>query len=325
MIKGKSAATCETEWTVEGSKSKGRKMVNDQIKLLLRAFNGESDASIAKVTFSNAASMESRITRSFQQINKMGDVNQVSISQRYLDLKLEELSLAHEYKLQKEEEKERQRQIKQQMQEEAKVVKEIEKAQREAEREEKSKEAALEKARAELREMEGKHTAKLEQLVAKLEEELQDAIDQKAKAIARAQLTKSGHVYVLSNIGSFGEGVFKIGMTRRLEPLERVKELGSASVPFLYDVHAMIFSEDAPALESELHRQFNDHRVNCVNMRKEFFKVSLEEIKKAVDKRFGEVTFVMEPAAEEYRQSVAHLAEETSAGFAEADGELVAS
>lgn len=310
MIKTKSAATCDTAWTVDGNVAKGRRMVSDKIKVLLRAFNGECDASIAKVTFSNATSMESRINRSFQQISKMGEINRVSISNRYLELKLQELYLTHEYQIQKEEEKEEQKRIKQIMKEEVRVEKEIQKAQEEAEREEMAKRRALELARAELHEQEGKHTTKLEMLVSKLELELQEAIDRKAKAIARAQLTKSGHVYVLSNIGSFGENVYKIGMTRRLEPLERVRELGSASVPFLFDVHAIIYSENAPELEYKLHRRFESRRVNVVNARKEFFRVTVEEIRQAVEDLFGQVTFFMEAQAHEYRQTVASHAEE---------------
>jgi hypothetical protein len=296
---------------VEGSKAKGRKMVNDKIKLLLRAFNGESDAAVAKVKHSNATTMEDRIARSFEQINRTGEVNQVRISREYYELKLQELYLTHEYQLQKEEEKEEKRRIKEQMKEEAKVEQEIEKVYKEAERAESIKRAALEQARAELFEREGRQAEKLEGLVAKLETELQEALDRKAKAIARAQLTKSGHVYVLSNIGSFGEGVYKIGMTRRLEPLERVKELGSASVPFLFDVHAMIYSENAPELEARLHRAFSERRVNFVNMRKEFFRVSLPEIQDVVAQNFGTVTFMVDHDAYEYRQSVARLAEGT--------------
>src|SRR6185437_7542280 len=130
---------------------------------------------------------------------------------------------------------------------------------------------SLEKARQELSLESGKQTSAMQTLIAKLESQLSDALDRKAKAIARAQLTKSGHVYVLSNIGSFGEGVYKIGMTRRLDPFERVDELGDASVPFPFDVHAIIFSEDAPGLENKLHRAFAHRRVNLVNARKEYF------------------------------------------------------
>ncbi len=141
--------------------------------------------------------------------------------------------------------------------------------------------------------------------MAKLENELQEAIDRKAKAIARAQLTRSGHVYILSNLGTLGKGVYKIGMTRRLEPLERVKELGGAAVPFPFDVHAMIYSEDAPKLENALHRHFAERRVNMVNLRREFFQITLDEVRAAVAEHFGHVTFVTIPKAEQFRKTIA--------------------
>jgi len=304
MIKDKTAATCDAEWTVEGSKVKGRKMTNDQIKLLLRSFNGECDAAVAKATYSNVTSLEKRIDKSFKQINDMAEVNKILISRKYLELKLQELYLSHEYQEKKQEEKEEQKRIREQMREEEKVERELQKAQDEAEKDEDVKRKALEHARAELDERAGKQTTKLEELVSKLENELQEALDRKAKAIARAQLTKSGHVYVLSNLGSFGEGLFKIGMTRRLEPLERVKELSDASVPFDFDVHAMIYNENAPELESLLHKHFASRRVNMINMRREFFRVTLDEIKVAVAKYFGDVTFVNNPKAEQYFQTL---------------------
>ena len=122
-----------------------------------------------------------------------------------------------------------------------------------------------------------------------------------------AQQTKRGHVYVISNIGSFGENVYKIGMTRRLEPEDRVKELGDASVPFSFDIHAMIFSEDAPKLEAALHNQFEQHKVNMVNPRKEFFNVTLDEIKNVVKSNHIDATFIDIPEAEEYRETKAIL------------------
>ena len=126
----------------------------------------------------------------------------------------------------------------------------------------------------------------------------------------RAQLTRSGHVYVLSNIGSFGEGIYKIGMTRRLEPLERVNELGDSSVPFRFDVHALIYTEDAPRLENALHKEFAARRINRINLRREYFRVALEEIMAAVERHHGIVTFVTKPAAEEYRKSSAIRADD---------------
>jgi len=140
-------------------------------------------------------------------------------------------------------------------------------------------------------------------LISKLENELKEAIDRKAKAIARAQLTKSGHVYILSNIGTMGEGVYKIGMTRRLEPLDRIRELGDASVPFPFDFHALIYSENAPKLENELHRHFAAQRINLSNTRKEYFRVTLDEIRQAVTSFFGEVTFRLDHDAAQFRES----------------------
>ena len=302
-MKSGEATHCPQQWTLDGSAAKGRKMVNEHAKLMLRAFNGECDAAIAKVEYNNVNNLETRINRSFAAINKLGESKQLWITPEYLKCKLQELYLVHEHREKVQAEREEQRRIKEQMREEEKALKEIEKAKKEAEQEEATKTKALEKARQELAESQGKQTDRLKAIVDKLEAELKDALERKAKAIARAQLTRSGHVYVLSNIGSFGEGVYKIGMTRRLEPLDRVKELGDASVPFQYDVHAMIYSEDAPALEHALHEHFASRRVNLVNLRREFFRVTLDEIRDAVEKNFGVITFVTVPQAEEYRRS----------------------
>lgn len=141
--------------------------------------------------------------------------------------------------------------------------------------------------------------------LARLEDELKEAIDKGKRAISQAQLTRSGFVYVISNMGSFGEDVYKIGMTRRLEPLDRIRELGDASVPFGFDVHAMIYSEDAPKLENALHRVFSDKQINRVNPRKEFFKVPISEIVKEVKKHNAEIEFTMVAEAKEYRESLA--------------------
>jgi hypothetical protein len=144
-----------------------------------------------------------------------------------------------------------------------------------------------------------------------LEQQLTQAQQLKQRAISQAQLTRSGHVYVISNIGSFGEDVYKIGMTRRLDPLDRVKELGDASVPFQFDVHAVIYCDDAPKLENTLHRLFHHRRVNRINERKEFFRVSLTEIAQAVLANHGEIEFLHEAEAEEYRKTQAMLSENT--------------
>jgi multidrug efflux pump subunit AcrA (membrane-fusion protein) len=244
----------------------------------------------------------------------------VNITREFLQLKLQELYLVHEHRVKLQEEREEQQRIREQMREEEKAQRELEQAQEEAAKEEVVAERALEKARLaferatkgqiEATEQTKAQNAALAAQVAKLENELKEAIDRKAKAIARAQLTKSGHVYILSNIGSFGEDVYKLGLTRRLEPLERVKELGDASVPFEFDVHAMIYSENAPELERKLHSHFSDRRVNMVNLRREYFRVTLEEIIEAVSLYFGVVTFVKIPEAAEYRQTLAKLRDE---------------
>lgn len=309
-IKDSLATFCDTEWRVSGSAAEGKKMVQRMSKLMLRAFNGECDAAIAKARYDNVAVLEQRVTKSCEEINKLGHSNRICITRPYYELKLAELHLVHEHREQVQREKDEQKRIKEQMREEQRALEEIERAKAEAEKEETHAAKALDKARAELLELQGKqvlaqgqHTEKLEALVGRLENELKQALDRKAKAIARAQLTRSGHVYVLSNLGSFGEGVYKIGMTRRLEPLDRVDELGDASVPFPFDVHAIIYSEDAPALEHALHKRFAHRRLNMVNVRKEFFRVTLDELRDAVEELHGLVTFVLTSEAEEWRKT----------------------
>lgn len=305
MVRDGTACSCSTKWQVEGSEAKGKKMVQEQIKLMLRAFNGESDAAICSAKASNFPALHKRISKAFEAINKLGATKQISISSAYLQLRLDELQLCYELELKKEEIKRAQREARKQIEEEARVERELEEAERKAEKEEQEKERSLAIARQQLADEHGKHNERLQQLVLKLEAELSEAIDRKAKAIARAQLTKSGHVYVLSNIGAFGRDFYKIGMTRRLEPLIRIDELGDASVPFPFDVHAMIYSENAPALECALHTHFADRRVNLVNLRKEYFRVTMDEIRQAVEQYFGQITILIEPPATEYRESLA--------------------
>ena len=201
-------------------------------------------------------------------------------------------------------EKEEQRQIREQMREEEKVQQEIERAKREAEQDEKKYQKAMEKAKEELSAAHGEKLEKLKAQMKQMEQKLKEAKENKQRALSRAQMTKSGHVYIISNIGSFGENVYKIGMTRRLEPTDRVRELGDASVPFAFDIHAMIYSENAPELENELHKNFDGKRLNLVNQRKEFFRVSLDEIVNYVSKGNDEVEFTKLAEAREYRESM---------------------
>lgn len=293
------------EWSVGGSVAEGRKMTNQYKKLMLFAFNGESDGLISKVKWNNAAKTKERITKTFETINKLGLSQNVFITNEFLNLKLEELALTYEYEQKKYEEKEEQRLIREQMREEEKAQKELEKAQKEAEDEEKRFQKALEKAKQELQGTSNVDSSVLEEQIKDLEKKLQEAQDKKERAIAQAQLTKVGHIYVISNVGSFGQDVYKIGMTRRLDPLDRVRELGDASVPFQFDIHAIIYSQNAPQLENELHRKFSDRRLNRVNNKKEFFKVSLDEIETFIKVHtYAEIEFTKLAEAREYRETL---------------------
>lgn len=312
LISDKMAVICRTEWQVEGSKIKGKKMVNNFLKLVLRAFNGECDAAILKVRYNNIVSLNKRINKAFDGLNKLSESTNCEITQDYLNLKLEELHLTHEFQVKKQEEREEQQQIREQMREEERTLSEVNKAKEQAEREEKQYEQALEKARQNVERSTGQAKDRLEQQIQQLTQQLEEAHRNKERAISRAQVTKSGHVYIISNLGSFGENVYKIGMTRRLDPLDRVKELGDASVPFSFDVHAMIFSENAPELEKLLHQHFQDQQLNKVNPRKEFFRVSLDEITTAVNQIAqrvegiqSEIHFTKVAEAADYRQTLA--------------------
>jgi 2-phospho-L-lactate guanylyltransferase (CobY/MobA/RfbA family) len=312
MIKDKQAAVCNTEWSVAGSVKEGKKMTDNFLKLVLRAFNGECDASVVKVKYNNVQTMENRIRKTYEDLNKLSQTTHCEITSRYLDLKLQELWLTHEYQERKYQEQEEQRIIREQMREEEKALRELEKARQDAEKEERRYQEALEKARKDVESATGKAQEKLFSQIEELQKRLAEAEANKERAISQAQLTKSGHVYIISNIGSFGEDVYKIGMTRRLEPMDRVKELGDASVPFPFDVHAMIFCENAPELESRLHKRFNNRRMNKENERKEFFRVSLDEIVRVVretDQELNicksEVTFTKVAEATDYRKTLA--------------------
>ncbi len=235
MLQEKSAAVCPIEWEVNGSKAEGRKQINQTLKLMLRAFNGECDAATARVKYNNVVAMETRIQKAFATINSLAQIQQSRLTPTYLDLKIQELRLTHEYQEKVQSEREEQRRIREEMRQEEIARRDFERAQQEAEREEKQYAALLEKARQEVVGAEGVKQQKLREQIEALEKKVAEIQVNKERAISRAQQTKSGHVYVISNIGAFGEEVYKIGMTRRLEPQDRVDELGDASVPFRFD------------------------------------------------------------------------------------------
>ncbi|MCM1286280.1 MAG: DUF4041 domain-containing protein [Acetobacter sp.] len=302
LIKSNQAVTGFSNWQVNGSASQGMKMVKDTQKLLLRAFNNECDDAIDKVKYNNYELSVKRINKSCDTISKLGKIMGISITNDYRNLKLTELTLAFEYRQMKQKEKEEQKELKAQMREEAKLQKEIEAERKKLEKEGTHYANALAKINLQLS-ADPDNADLLEK-----QAELQNHIEETQKAIKdvdyREANKRAGYVYVISNIGAFGEGVYKIGMTRRLDPTERVDELGDASVPFDFDIHAMIFSEDAPKLEAALHKAFENKKLNMVNTRREFFRVSLEEIKNIVAQNYDRTAeFIDFPEAEQYRIS----------------------
>lgn len=303
LIKNKSATSIPDYFTLDGSATKGKALVNDNVKQILRSFNNECDILINNVKFNNIDNSKKRIKKSFEQLNKMNSRMQIRLKTSYLKLKLDELNLAHEYALKKQEEKEAQKEERERLREEAKLRKEIEEARKAAEKEKTHYQNALQKLLSQLE----KSPDDVELIKKKDELEKQlGAIAENLKEIDYREANKrAGYVYIISNIGSFGENVYKIGMTRRLEPMDRVNELGDASVPFNFDVHAMIFSDDAPALETALHKAFEDKKVNMINTRREFFAVTLDEIKTVIKANFDKtVDFVNLPEAEQYRKTL---------------------
>ena len=303
LIKDKKAVSGNTQWQVNGSAAKGRKMVSDTQKLLLRAFNVECDELVGKVKYTNFDASLEKIYKSAEAISKFGVTMDIAITQQYLSAKVKELRLAFEYAQKKQQEKEEQKAARAEQREQARIQKEIEEQRRKVEKEQSHYQTAFEKLKQQL-DRDPDNSDLLEK-----KEQLENHLLDIDKALAdidyRQANMRAGYVYVISNIGAFGENVYKIGMTRRLDPQDRIDELGGASVPFNFDVHAMIFSDDAPALETALHKAFEDRKLNMVNQRREFFNVTLDEIKEVVKQNFDKtVEFFDVPDAEQYRVSM---------------------
>lgn len=301
MITTKKAVICKTTWEMNGSAAKGRVMIDRAIRLTLRAFNGEADAAIANTRWNNANAMERRLENARTQIDKHNASNSIEITDAYFRLKLEELRLTHEYREKVKEEREERAEAARAAREEQKLQREMERA----EEEESRYERMLAKAKAEAASVAGPKLEAYTQQIAMLEKDLAEAHAKVERARAMAEMTKTGYVYVISNIGSFGPDFVKIGLTRRLDPADRIRELGDASVPFLFDTHAMIYSEDAPALERGLHTTFAAQRVNATNMRKEFFRVSIEDVEGAVKRLAPGASFFRDIEAQEYHETMA--------------------
>lgn len=283
-----------------------KKVINDNVKQILRCFNSECDNILMNLSVKNIDSMRNKITKSYETLNKIFSVDGISLQKRLLELKLEELNLVYTSEIKYEQERELQRAIKEQMLEEEKVRREIETQKAKIEKDQTQCSKEINKLMSYMQKSQNDTEKQLYiDKIKELEDKLKELEISKETVLEREANARAGFVYIISNIGSFGDGVYKIGMTRRLEPMDRIKELSSASVPFEFDVHAMIFADDAPALETALHQHFEKQSVNRVNLRKEFFRVSLDEIEQVVKDNFNNtVEFTKIPVAKEYRQTI---------------------
>lgn len=305
MIQEKTAAYSVYQFNVDGSIVEGRKVTKAVIKQAIGAFNAECDLLISQVKFYNIERIKNRIVWSYNKINKENEATNVEISEGYLQLKLDEVSAVFEYTRKKKEEADYAKEQRAIAREEARVMKELEEERARIEKEQTHYENRLARLEEQLAAEESEPRKELiKETITAVKEEIVD-LDKALKEVDYRQANqRAGYVYVISNVGSFGEGVYKIGMTRRLQPEDRVDELGGASVPFRFDTHAMIFSKDAPALETALHNEFRERRVNMVNGRKEFFRVPLDEIERVVNKYHDKtVKFDYTPIAEQYRET----------------------
>ncbi len=296
MVKNGQAAVCEY---AEASRR------TTAIRFVTDAFNGKVDSILSRAKSDNHGTLEKEIRDSFALVNINGaSFRNARVTESYLQARLEELRWAATAQAIRDQEREEQRRLREQIREEEKARREYERAIKEAAKEEQNLRRAMEKVESQVAAASEAQRAEFEAKLAALQEQLRQAEEKNQRALSMAQQTRTGHVYVISNIGSFGEDVFKIGMTRRLEPADRIRELGDASVPFEFDVHAMIFSEDAPSLEKQLHRHFLRQQVNKVNPRKEFFRLGVTDIKLELEVLGVQTQWTMAAQAREYRETL---------------------
>lgn len=275
------------------------------VDFVIDAYNGKVDSILSTVRKDNYGILKQKIEDAFQLVNFNGKAfRNARISEVYHQARLEELKWAVVAQELRAAELEEQRQIREQIREEEKARKEFEKAIKDAEKEEQTLKRLIEKAEAQVSRANEEQKALFQQKLEELQGKLEQAEEKNQRAISMAQQTKTGNVYVISNIGSFGEHVYKIGMTRRLEPLDRVRELGDASVPFEFDVHAMIYSEDAPALERQLHKKFLKNQLNKINPRKEFFRLDLSDLKNHIETIGINCKWTLLAEAKQYRETL---------------------
>lgn len=285
------------------------RIVTNNIKQLLRCYNCECDNIFLSLNHKNIDILRNKIAKTFESLNLIFSTDNIVLSETLLRIKLEELNLIYSYEIARQNEIELEKERRAQLLEEEKVRREIEKEKQRISKEESQFKNEVTKLMSYLNK--SSNDIEKELYIAKIKE-LEEKIGllekDKENVLQREQNTRAGFVYIISNVGSFGENIYKIGMTRRLEPMDRIDELGSASVPFKFDVHAIIFSDDAPALEAILHKTFEKNRVNKLNPRKEFYNIDLSEIKDIVKRNYNAtVNFVDYPEAEEYRESIKML------------------
>jgi hypothetical protein len=297
MVANETAATCDY---VE------RNRRETAIRFVIDAFNGKVDSILSRVKSDNAGTLEKAIRDAFTLVNYNGAAfRKARILDSYLESRLMELRWAVAVQEIKLREKEEQRQIKEQIREEERAQRDFQRAIRDAAREEDALRKAMEKVQGQMERASAEQREMYEAQLREMAERLRQAEERNQRALSMAQQTKIGHVYVISNVGSLGKDVYKIGLTRRLDPIDRIYELSNASVPFSFDVHAMIFSENAPELETALHRHFLTSQVNKVNPRKEFFRVSIATIREELKKLNIKTQWTMTASAKEYRETLA--------------------
>jgi len=311
MQRNKTAIIATTGFTYNNSAAEGKKFTKDFSTLMLTAYNQEVENVIVRLEKTrDLAAALGRVEKAADRVEKLGTMLSTRIHPQYHNLRLEEIKIAFEFKEAEVQRKEREQEERELLREEEKARKEAERIIREAEQEERNKKAEL----ARLLSYQQQHYTNVagalpveDPRIAQLQAQIAELENAKEKANSALLNTKAGYVYIISNIGAFGEGIVKIGLTRRLVPADRVKELSSASVPFIFDTHAIHFSQNAVELERKLHQHFNNKRVNKVNERKEFFRVSLNEVKDALVRFSGDgatLQFTEYAEASDYRISV---------------------
>lgn len=292
MVERGEACFCKTNWTINNSVKKGNKMSKDSIALSLRCFNSECGVIINNIKATQSIdSIHKKIIKSFQTINRLNSVSAVVLSEKYLDLKIEMATLVYERLVRIAEEKAEAKYQREILREEEKLAREVKKEKEKLMKERVKYEQELQR----LLEQE-KYEERVEELQNKIQE-----LNNKEINLEERLKNKAGYVYVISN--PLLPNHFKLGVTRRLDPMERIRELSSASLAFKLDVHAIIFSEDAFALETKLHQQFDSKRINKFNKKKEWFDLTIEEIKLYIHQEVDSTVEFLKVYNEEYEMS----------------------